>query len=402
MNNTVNIDVILVAAGRGERIGAPENGPKQYRLAAGKPLIAYTLSRFATLDWCRNIYVVHHADDTELLSSALNAFEGQYIAVIGGETRQASVMCGLKAASTQSPDYVMIHDAVRPFVTPENLSDLRDALSPENGALLAHPIADSLMRTNAQNEISEPIDRSNMWGAETPQCFPFETILDAHQRAQKDNQAFTDDTSLAAHYGLPSKIVENQNDNFKITYAADLTRAHSLLRGHDMQIPDIRTGNGYDVHSTMPGDHVTLCGVEIPAQITLNGHSDADVGMHALTDALLSTIAAGDIGTHFPPSDDQWRGAASHIFLSHAAKLVREAKGTVTHCAVTLICEAPKIGPHRKAMTKKLSDAIGIDPKRISITATTNEAIGFVGRGEGIAAIATATVVFPPMDIEES
>lgn len=392
------IDVIIVAAGRGERIGTPQAGPKQYRKIANIPIIQLTLSKFRDLNSIRKIVVVHHADDLALLESACSNDFRRITPVTGGATRQASVRQGLMALAGDAPDFVMIHDAVRPFVTTEILHGLINRLMPDHGIILAKPIVDSLAKSDDYGVLKEAVHRENLFAAETPQCFPFAFILDAHNMATEQIEAYTDDASLARAYHLPVKVMENTEENFKITYANDLKRAEALLGGATMMIPDIRTGNGYDVHATMAGSQVTLCGISIPAQITLRGHSDADVGMHALTDALLSTIGAGDIGTHFPPSDDQWKGAASHIFLSHAAKLVREANGTITHCAVTLICETPKIGPHRTAMIAKLAESLHMTPERISITATTNEAIGFVGRGEGIAAIATATVAFPPFD----
>lgn len=402
MSANFKIDVIIVAAGRGERVGSPENGPKQYRMAGKQAIIAHTIDRFLGAQTIRRILVVHHEDDLALLNSALGARCDLISTTLGGSTRQASVLNGLNALSgAESPDYVMIHDAVRPFITEDTIQKLSEHLGPTHGLVLAHQIADSLMRGDAHHQLLESVDRDGLWAAQTPQCFPFEFILDAHQKAAEAGHSFTDDASLARHMGLAVQIIGNESDNIKITWPGDLKKAEDRLRGHTMKIPDMRAGNGYDVHATMPGNAVTLCGVAIPADIALRGHSDADVGMHALTDALLSTIGAGDIGTHFPPSDPQWKGAASHIFLRHAAELVHREKGTITHCAITLICERPKIGPHRDAMIAALSEALGIAPERVSVTATTNEMIGFVGRGEGIAAIATASVVFPPIEVDD-
>ena len=260
---------------------------------------------------------------------------------------------------------------------------------------MAAPVSDSIRRAN--NTSSEPVSRDGLFAVQTPQIFPFEAFLAAHKSVLAQNlDNFTDDCSLMQWQGHEITIVAGSKDNFKITLPEDFVRAETMLNQHVALLPDVRVGQGYDIHSHGPGDHVTLCGVKIPHGRGLDGHSDADVGLHALTDALLATIGAGDIGTHFPPSDPQWRGAASRIFLEHAAKLVRDAGGTITLADVTLICEEPKIGPHRGAMTAIMSEALQIEPFRVSVKATTNERIGAIGRKEGICALASATVVFAP------
>jgi 2-C-methyl-D-erythritol 4-phosphate cytidylyltransferase/2-C-methyl-D-erythritol 2,4-cyclodiphosphate synthase len=289
-----------------------------------------------------------------------------------------------------------VHDAVRPFVDAGLIDRTIEAIGERQGALPALPVADTLKRESATGMIDETVSRSGLHAAQTPQGFPYWPLLAAHEKAYHLGKAeFTDDAAIAEWAQIPVKIVPGSPDNVKLTWARDIALADQRLSSAQQRFPDIRTGNGYDVHAFEPGDHVTLCGVAIPYERKLSGHSDADVGLHALTDALLATCGAGDIGTHFPPSDPQWKGAASRIFVEHAAKLVRERGGRIANADITLICEAPRVGPHRAAMTEALSAMLGIAPERISIKATTNEKLGFVGRGEGIAAIATASVVYP-------
>ncbi len=240
------------------------------------------------------------------------------------------------------------------------------------------------------------VARAGLHAAQTPQGFPFTPILAAHEKAYAIGKTdFTDDAAVAEWAGIPVRLVAGSPDNVKLTWARDITMADQRLTANPAGFPDIRTGNGYDVHAFEPGDHVVLCGVPIPHDRKLSGHSDADVGLHALTDALLATCGAGDIGTHFPPSDPQWKGAASHLFVEHAVGLVRGRGGRIANADITLICEAPKIGPHRTAMTAALANMLKISPDRISVKATTNEKLGFIGRHEGIAAIATASVIYP-------
>lgn len=296
----------------------------------------------------------------------------------------------------EAPQYVLIHDGVRPFIGQDLLERIIANLTPDNGVLPALAVSDTLKRAAADGMVETTISRTGLFAAQTPQAFPYAPILDAHEKAFAINRTdFTDDAAIAEWQEIAVRIIEGSADNTKLTWAKDIEMADKRLRQDHAVFPDIRTGNGYDVHSFEPGDHVTLCGVKIPHEAKLNGHSDADVALHALTDALLATRGAGDIGTHFPPSDPQWKGAASRIFIEHAAKIVREAGGRIANVDVTLISEAPKIGPHRAAMTQALCDMLGIAADRVSIKATTNEKLGFVGRREGIAAIATATVIYP-------
>ncbi len=337
------------------------------------------------------------------------------IIVFGGNTRQISTLCGLRALnllkSALLPDNVYIHDGARPFVSHELFERINEALAKglcrDYGILPAVAVSDTLKCVNEDNMVIQTIPRQHLYAAQTPQAFPFQSIFSAHEKAEKLGlHEFTDDSALAEWAGLNIKVVKGDSANIKITWPADLVLARLRILEGDLEgdmtdkqkqrfFPDIRTGNGYDVHSFEPGDHVTLCGVNIAHNKKLNGHSDADVALHALTDALLATRGAGDIGTHFPPSDPQWKGASSDIFVRHAVAIIKSAGGRIANADITLIAEAPKIGCHRRAMTEKLMDMLGISADRISIKATTNEKLGFIGRQEGIAAIATATVIYP-------
>ena len=388
------IGAVIVAAGRGERAGQSAQGPKQYRSIGGKAVIAHTIEALKQDDRVGKIAVVIHADDADLLKAAAGPLlDDRAFAVMGGVTRQDSVRLGLEALAGCGIDQVLIHDGVRPFVGPELLGRIIDALDGENGVIAAMPVTDTLKRANADRIIAETVSRDGLFAAQTPQAFPFAAILAAHRKAAAQGLGqFTDDAALAEWAGIPVRLVEGSPENVKLTWSRDIAMADTLLSGH---FPDVRTGNGYDVHAFEPGTAVVLCGVEIPFERKLAGHSDADVGLHALTDALLATIGAGDIGTHFPPSDRRWKGVASRLFVEHAVRLVREAGGRIANADVTLIAEAPKIGPHREAMTAAMAGMLGIAPGRVSVKATTNERLGFVGRGEGIAAIVTANVIYP-------
>lgn len=394
-DGTGKVAVVIVAAGRGARAGQA-NGPKQYQPIGGVAVIAHTLEIFLAHPLTSEVVVAIHADDQDLFRQAAGANVERVIAINGGATRQASVRLGLLALRNHAPGRVLIHDAVRPFVDAELIDRTIAAIGEREGALPALPVADTLKRESATGLVGETVPRDGLHAAQTPQGFPFLPILAAHERAYHLGKTdFTDDAAIAEWADIPVRIVPGSPDNVKLTWARDIAMAHQRLSGGRTHFPDIRTGNGYDVHAFEPGDHVTLCGIAIPHDRKLSGHSDADVGLHALTDALLATCGSGDIGTHFPPSDPQWRGAASRIFVEHAAKIVRERGGRIANADITLICEAPRVGPHREAMTAVLSQMLAISPDRISIKATTNEKLGFVGREEGIAAIATASVVFP-------
>jgi 2-C-methyl-D-erythritol 4-phosphate cytidylyltransferase / 2-C-methyl-D-erythritol 2,4-cyclodiphosphate synthase len=387
---------VIVAAGRGERAGQSVEGPKQFRRIGGEAVLARTLRAFIDCPLVDKIVVVIHPDDHLLYERAVPESHEDVIVVTGGPTRQESTRLGLLALTDHAPHYVMIHDGVRPFITQGLLERIVGNLTPEEGVLPALAVSDTLKQSAIDGTVKTTVPRAGLFAAQTPQTFPYAPILDAHEKAFAVRRTdFTDDAAIAEWQGLAVRIIEGSADNTKLTWAKDIEMADKRLRQDHAAFPDIRTGNGYDVHSFEPGDHVTLCGVKIPHEAKLNGHSDADVALHALTDALLATRGAGDIGTHFPPSDPQWKGAASRIFIEHAAKIVREAGGRIANVDVTLISEAPKVGPHRAAMTEALCDMLGIAADRVSIKATTNEKLGFVGRREGIAAIATATVIYP-------
>lgn len=391
----MTIGIVIVAAGRGERAGSPDEGPKQYRPIGGRPVIAHTLDTF--LRWQRRgpIVVVIHPDDEELYAAATSRLSASDITLaFGGDTRQRSVYEGLKALSATEATHVMIHDAARPFVDHAMLDRIADAFDNGIDAVLpAVAVTDTLKRGGSDGLVHETVPRSGLYAAQTPQSFLLSEIRSAHEKAaalRRDD--FTDDAAIAEWAGLPVSIVEGSVDNIKLTVKRDMTMADERLSA--AALPDVRTGNGYDVHQLVEGDGVTLCGVFIPHDQKLSGHSDADVALHALTDALLATCGAGDIGDHFPPSDMKWKGAPSKIFLEHAARIVREKGGTIMNVDVSLIAEAPKVGPHRDRMRQNMADILGISLDRCSVKATTNETIGFVGRREGIAAIATASVVY--------
>ncbi|SEH22822.1 bifunctional 2-C-methyl-D-erythritol 4-phosphate cytidylyltransferase/2-C-methyl-D-erythritol 2,4-cyclodiphosphate synthase [Rhizobium sp. NFR12] len=395
------IGIVIVAAGRGERAGAPGDGPKQYRRIGGLPVIHHTLQKFLTWPKSGPIVVVIHPEDETLYAASTLGLGGaeNVIVTFGGDTRQRSVYEGLRALAATEATHVMIHDAARPFVDHVLLDRIADGFAAgKDGILPAMAVTDTLKRGGSDGLVHETVSRSGLYAAQTPQSFRLSEIRTAHEKAaalRRDD--FTDDASIAEWAGLPVTLVEGSVDNIKLTLKRDIDMAdEKLTQGNPAEhyLPDVRTGNGYDVHQLVPGDGVTLCGIFIPHDQKLSGHSDADVALHALTDALLATCGAGDIGDHFPPSDMQWKGAASRIFLEHAAKIVREHGGTIMNADVSLIAEAPKVGPHRQEMREKLAEILGISLDRCSVKATTNEKIGFVGRGEGIAAIATATVVF--------
>lgn len=391
-----NVAAIIVAAGRGERAGDPHEGPKQYRRIGGKAILAHTIETFLAHPEIGTVVVAIHKDDEGLFREAVGALSDRVIMVTGGATRQASTWNATKVIADNPPDAVLVHDGVRPFVGAALISRVIAGIDSQTGSLPALAVSDTLKESGPDGLVARTVSRAGLFGAQTPQGFPFAAFHAAHARAAvQGRDDFTDDAAIAEWAGIPVRLVEGSPDNVKLTWARDIANADKKLRIDATMFPDIRTGNGYDVHSFEPGDAVVLCGVAIPYERKLSGHSDADVGLHALTDALLATCGAGDIGTHFPPSDPQWKGAASRIFVEEAVRIVRARKGRIANADITLICEAPRIGPFRQAMTNALVAMLGISPDRVSIKATTNEKLGFVGRGEGIAAIATATVAFP-------
>ena len=385
-----SVAAVIVAAGRGSRAGETA-GPKQYRQLGGTAVLRRTLDVFLHASEVDRVVVCIHPDDAGLYEDCTPKNDKLLPPVFGGATRQLSVLAGLEALAEFNTDHVLIHDAARPFVSEQTIRNVLTALENDAAALPGIPIADTLKQSDDLGLVDETVSRENLYAAQTPQGFHFSVIMDAHRKANAANRDdFTDDAALAEWAGISVRLVEGNAANTKLTTNENFEEAERRMRS---SMPDVRTGHGYDTHQLVDGDHITLCGVEIPFTHKLSGHSDADVGLHALTDALLGTIGDGDIGSHFPPSDAKWKGAQSDQFLSHAASLVRAQGGTITHCDVTLICEAPKIGPHRQAMREAIARILDIESKRVSVKATTNERIGFIGREEGMVALATATVV---------
>ncbi|WP_448187592.1 bifunctional 2-C-methyl-D-erythritol 4-phosphate cytidylyltransferase/2-C-methyl-D-erythritol 2,4-cyclodiphosphate synthase [Azospirillum sp. sgz301742] len=375
---------LIVAGGSGQRFGAER--PKQYHDLAGQPVLRRTVEAFLRHPAVSGVQVViqpAHRDLYDAAVAGLNLPEP----VSGGASRQDSVRNGLEQIGT--PDLVLIHDAARPLVDADTIQAVVNALAKAPGALAAVPVADTLKRGDGCH-VAGTVDRSGLWRAQTPQGFRFAEILAAHRAAA--GLDLTDDAAVAERAGLSVVLVPGKEENFKVTTQDDLTRAERVVT---QELGDVRTGMGFDVHRFTEGDAVVLCGVRVPHSQKLEGHSDADVGLHALTDAILGAIGDGDIGSHFPPSDPQWRGADSGKFLQHAAGLVRARGGILAHVDVTVICERPKVGPHRTAMVARVAELLGIAQDRVSVKATTTERLGFTGRGEGIAAQAVATVRLP-------
>jgi 2-C-methyl-D-erythritol 4-phosphate cytidylyltransferase / 2-C-methyl-D-erythritol 2,4-cyclodiphosphate synthase len=377
----VNVAALIVAAGRGHRSGG--GTPKQYREVGGKALLAWAVDSLAAAG-VSNIRVVIHPDDETLYRASIgDRALGDWIA--GGASRQESVRNGLRAIDGASaPDAVLVHDAARPFVPAAMVDRLLTALDDAPGACPALPVVDSLRRGDSM--IEAEVDRERLWRVQTPQAFRFRPLAQAHEAA---GPGATDDAEILRAAGQEVLLVEGDERAMKVTLPSDFEAAERLLDWVTL------TGSGYDVHRFAPGDHVWLCGVAVPHSQSLLGHSDADVGLHALTDAILGALGDGDIGTHFPPSNPQWKGAPSDRFLAHAASLVAKAGGRILHCDVTLICEAPKVGPHRPAMLARLAEILADHQPRLSVKATTTEGLGFTGRREGIAAQALATIRLP-------
>ena len=376
-----NIAQILVAAGRGARIGG--DTPKQYRQIGGKTVLKRTIeATLAEPQILETIIVV--AKDDSYIEGIVFDIPGMRV-VQGGATRTASVKAGLAALSEDPPDLVLIHDGARPFVTRDVISDVISALSHSPAAVPALPIADALKDLDGRS-----VDREKLRRVQTPQGFHFAKIWEAFQKLG-EQESFADDIEVAVAMGIEVAFTQGDPNNFKVTYPEDFAKAELMLTTRRYTA----TGTGFDVHRFTDGDVMWLCGVPIECGFTLLGHSDADAGLHALTDAILGAIACGDIGDHFPPSDPKWKGASSDKFLLYAIEKVKERGGALQHVDVTLICEKPKIKPHRDAMRKKVAELCGLPITRVSVKATTTENLGFTGRGEGLAAQASATVKIP-------
>jgi 2-C-methyl-D-erythritol 4-phosphate cytidylyltransferase/2-C-methyl-D-erythritol 2,4-cyclodiphosphate synthase len=377
---------LIVAAGSGTRFGGEV--PKQYLPLAGRAVLRHSVETFLHHPKVAGVRVVISPEHRKLYDAATTGLE-LLAPVAGGANRQDSVRNGLESLTQKRTSQVLIHDAARPFLNSAVIDRALAALEDAPGAIVAVPVTDTLKR-GRDGCVGETVDRTGLWRAQTPQAFRFDEILAAHRAAK--GAALTDDAAVAEAAGLPMRLVMGDDDNLKITTAEDFQRAERLIAGGSSEF---RTGSGFDVHRFAPGDGVTICGVRIAHDQALEGHSDADVGLHALTDAILGSIGAGDIGSHFPPSDPQWRGADSARFLALAAGLVANKGGRITHVDVTLICERPKIAPHRGAMIARIAGILGVEEHRISVKATTTEGLGFTGRREGIAAQAVATVALP-------
>jgi len=387
----VGVAAVVVAAGRGSRTGLPY--PKQYRSVKGAPMVRDSLHLFVSHPEIDLTQPVIHPDDSARFAAAT---DGLAIArpVPGGATRQASVRAGLEALEASAPAIVLVHDAARPFTSPELVSRAIAAARQHGAAIPALPVTDTVKLVDAQDIVTATLDRAHLRTVQTPQAFLYPVLLDAHRRAAAaGREDFTDDAALAEWAGLKVAVFEGERSNVKMTTADDFKRAEGDLLA---SLADIRTGIGYDIHSFEdPGDHVWLGGVKIPHSRKLNGHSDADVALHALVDAILGALADGDIGVHFPPSDEKWRGAPSEKFLAFAVERVRARGGMVSHLDVAIVCEAPKVNPHRDAMRARIAEIAGIAIDRVGVKATTNEKLGALGRSEGVAAMATATIRLP-------
>jgi len=376
---------VIVAAGRGHRAGT--SLPKQYLELNGKTVLRRTIESFLAHQDISLVQVVIHPDDLELYDKAVEGLELPP-PVSGGESRQASVLNGLEALAPRKPTNVLIHDAARPFVSRHDISNILTKLENHPAVLPAVRLADTLKREK-NGMVGDTLDREGLWRAQTPQGFEFASILEAHRRQAGQN--LTDDCAVAEASDIAVAIVESSENNFKITTADDVKRAQQMTATQILT----RMGSGFDVHGFCDGDQVTLCGISIPHNRSLKGHSDADVALHALTDALLGSMALGDIGQHFPPGDSDWKNADSAIFLQKANDLVRQAGAEVVNLDLTIICESPKIGPHSEAMRKNVATLLDLPIDRVSIKATTTEGLGFAGRKEGIAAQALASVRCP-------
>lgn len=385
--------VIIVAAGRGHRFGTAM--PKQFLCVQGQPILRHAACAFTSHPAIDAVLPVIHPDDAEIVAEALSGLD-TLPPVAGGNARQDSVRNGLVALSELNPDKVLVHDAARPMVTAALIDGVLAALDAHAGAIPALQVVDTLKRAGDNGVITDTVARDGLWRAQTPQGFRYALLHDAHQAAIGNE--LTDDAAVMEAAGHAVSVVAGDENNLKVTTPDDLERMEQIMADNRLNAsvptrPATRVGNGYDVHRLGPGDHVTLCGVVIAHEQALIGHSDADVGLHALCDAIFGAIADGDIGSHFPPSDEKWRGAPSDRFLDYACERMRERGFEIENIDLTIICERPKIGPHRDAMRTRVAEIAGVDPAQVSVKATTTEKLGFTGRGEGIAAEAAVLLM---------
>lgn len=389
----MKVAAVIVAGGSGLRAGGEK--PKQYQPIGGKPLIWWTLKAFAGHPGIAHVQPVIAAGHEAMFAEAASGLPVE-TPVIGGVTRQESCHIGIEAVARHDPDKVLIHDAARPLVSRDLISHVIAWLDRHPGIVPAMPVADTLKYAPG-GLVQRTVDRAGMWSAQTPQGFDFKAILAAHRAAVAAGATdLTDDAAVAERAGIEVAVIPGRSENRKITTAEDVEKADRFLREQDLaRLPDVRVGQGIDIHPFAPGDAVTLCGVRIPHSHRLKGHSDADAALHALTDAILGALGEADIGTHFPPSDPQWKDAASARFLEFAMREVERRGGLIANVDVTILAEAPRIAPHIAAMKAALAPLLRLSPDRIAIKATTTEKLGAIGRSEGIAAFATATVRLP-------
>ena len=388
---TQTVAAVVVAAGRGERAGA--SIPKQYRPVGGEPMIRATLRAFLGHPRIDFVQPVINPNDRGTYKRAIGGLKNLLPPVAGGATRQASVLAGLEGLASHGPGLVLIHDAARPFVSAALIDRAIGAGRSSGAAVPGVALTDTVKSIDDSGAVTETLDRSTLRIVQTPQAFAFNLILEAHRRAAAaQRESFTDDAALAEWAGQRVSVFAGEAANLKVTTAEDFARAEMTRLA---ALSDVRTGNGFDVHAFAEGDHVMLGGIRIPHSRGVTGHSDADVALHALVDAILGALAEGDIGAHFPPNDPQWKGAASDRFLAFACERVRKRGGVIAHLDVTIVCEAPRVSPHRDAMRARIADIANVAINRVAVKATTSEKLGFTGRGEGIFAMATATIRLP-------
>ncbi|MCZ4273078.1 bifunctional 2-C-methyl-D-erythritol 4-phosphate cytidylyltransferase/2-C-methyl-D-erythritol 2,4-cyclodiphosphate synthase [Maritalea porphyrae] len=395
--NNPKTAVIIVAAGSGTRLNSRSSDlPKQYQLLDDKTVLEHTINAFTQhhlIDVVLPVISVPHQSNYD----ALELDDAKLLTpVLGGKTRQSSVLAGLDALQSHNPDVVLIHDAARPFVSAQIITDVIDA-SMDGGAIPALPVTDTLKFSPDGKSITQTLDRTQHFVAQTPQGFAFAKILSAHINAQAQSSAeFTDDASIAEWANMDVSIVAGEVQNKKITFSQDLAEARSSM--NDNNKLETRVGSGYDVHAFEVGNEVILGGIHIPFDKKLKGHSDADAALHTITDAIYGALAEGDIGQHFPPSDDKWKNKDSAVFLEHAISRLSARSARLVNVDLTIICEQPKIGPHCIAMRQNIADICKVSVSRVSVKATTSEKLGFTGRGEGIAAQAIVAIELPAKD----
>ena len=386
------VAAVIVAAGQGLRAGGPV--PKQFRRIGGDTILRRSLSALLGAPQISSVQPVIRSEDRGLYDEAAAGL-ATLPPVAGGATRQESVRAGLEALEQHDPEIVLVHDAARPFASPALIARAIDAVQATGAAIPGLPVADTVKTVDSRGHVVETLERGRLRLVQTPQAFAFRSLLAAHRRAAAEGRHdFTDDAALAEWAGMRVTVFDGEPGNIKMTNPDDFARTEALQAA---QLTDIRVGTGFDVHAFGPGDHVVIGGLRIPHVQAVTGHSDADVALHALVDAVLGALADGDIGAHFPPSDPQWKGASSDRFLAFAVDRVRQRGGMIAHLDLTIVCEAPKIGPHRDAMRANIARIAGIDMSRVAVKATTSEKMGFTGRSEGIVAFATATVRLPWM-----